>query len=160
MRRIQDTVALVVMAMTAMVALWGCDQDANVSNLPGHVAFVGPTQADMEGNVVTWFGVSDPEGDFVSAQVEVCPEAGACFIPDLQPGGVVPETLGNLPAVREERAPALKAIWRPECGQGALSGPEVRFTVRISVLATDIEPSLESLDSASTTLTELGLACP
>lgn len=144
----------------AVVALWGCDQDANVSNLPGHVAFIGPMQADMDGDVVTWFGVSDPEGDFVSAQVEVCPEGGGCFVPELQPGGVVPETLENLPAVREERAPALKLIWRPECGSGALAGADAPFTVRVSVIATDIEPVLESLESAPTTLTELGLACP
>ncbi|MEL6182809.1 MAG: hypothetical protein AAFS10_27895, partial [Myxococcota bacterium] len=98
-------------ALALMVG--GCDQDADVSNLPGHVTFIGPMQADADGNVVTWFGVSDPEGDFVAVQVEVCSETGSCFIPNLQPGGVVAETLENLPAVREGRSPALKLLWVP-----------------------------------------------
>ena len=158
--RLLHRVALAAITVVAAAFWFGCDQAVSLSNVPGHVSFIGPMQADADGNVVTWFGVSDPEGDFVSAQVEVCPDGGACFVPSLQPGGVVSETLENLPAVEEGRSPALKLIWAPECGPNALTGADASFTVRISVLASNIEPELQSLESEPTTLAELGRSCP
>ena len=136
----------------ALVAVVGCQDSVSVSNLPGYVTFVGPHTLGNEG-VVTWFGVSDPEGDFVAVSVEVCTEE-RCDVPRLLPGSA---TIDTLPANADSSSSALKLIWEPDC---ELLGEDTPFTVFVESLGASQVEGVEGVRSQSTTLAELGFSCP
>lgn len=137
--------------LISIAGLVGCDESVSLNNLPGYVTFVGP-QAVSDGGIATWFGVSDLEGDLVSVTVEVCVEQ-ECFVPELLPGSATVETL---PTSGDERAAALRVIWRPECD---LIDPNTPFTVHIQALGADAEDGVMGLSTSPVTLDELGYRC-
>lgn len=146
--------AAVRVALVCLLASWavtGCLDTLALGNLPGHVTFVGPHTASSEGDaVITRFGVADPEGDFVEVAVEVCTDAGACYVPELLPGSALLETL---PTESDEASSALPLIWSPDCTVQTTTTP---FTVTVTALGSDID----GVTSAPETLTALGVTCP
>lgn len=145
---------LVVLAAAAPLALGvlGCEETVSVTNLPGHVTFIGPQMA-AEGGVVTWFGVADPEGDLVAIEAEVCIEQ-ECVVPDLLPGSA---TIDTLPTTGLRSSAALRLLWLPECDMMDADTP---FTVHIRALGADDATAVPGLTTEPTTLAALGYTCP
>ncbi len=138
--------------MGALLALAaGCDNGIKVGNLPGHVAFVGPTASDDQG-VATFFGVVDLERNILDVDVEICPEGASCFVPEVLSGS---STLDAVPAVDKNTASALRLLWRPcEVGDTTpLLGAQTEFSVVMSVANSDVEP----VRSPVTTLESIGV---
>ena len=144
--------ALLCSLALALVATVGCDNGVKVGNLPGHIAFVGPSEASGDA-VTTFFGVSDPEGDVLEASFEVCAGAQGCSS-DVQvlPGSA---TLDALPAIDPERASSLQVVW---CDPRL--GPNDPFVVKMKIVGSDIDEVL----APPATLRELGfdaaMQCP
>ena len=143
-----ELLPVLVACVLVSVAGAACDDDVTLSNLPGHVTFVGPTQLQDDG-VVTWFGVSDPEGNFVKVDYEVCLVEGECYVPELMPGSA---TIDTLPAVDRQESAPLRLLWRPDC---SIHTDDGEFTVRVGALGSDVPP----VESPPVTLVDTGFSC-
>lgn len=117
-------VAGAVALLSACFWMVGCGDDVELGNQDPYVTFVGPSEW-ASGQVTTWFGVGDAEGDLASARVEVCPEGGACFEPEILSGS---SSLGSLPTTRHEEAAPLKVVWRADCSKIAA---DASFDVKV-----------------------------
>jgi len=129
----------------------GCTDTASVSNLPGYVTFVGPHTLTDDG-IVTWFGVSDAEGDLMSVAVEVCAD-DMCFVPELLAGSA---TIDTVPTERGDVSPALRLIWAPECD---VLDNDTPFEVHVRSLSSNEADGVPGVSSAPTTLGQLGWDC-
>ncbi len=150
MRSPQKTLLITALVALASLSTLACDDGVEVSNLPGHVAFVGPSLAS-EGGVATVFGVSDPEGDLLKATFEVCDASGAACAP---PARILPgsTSLGAIPTFDPERVPALQVRWL-DCARLQSGAP---LTIRIGIEGSDVDPVL----SPPITPDQLGVNLP
>ena len=147
------TLALSTLIALVLPFVGACDEVVEVSNLPGHVTFVGPSTAHQAG-VSSFFGVSDPEGDLISATFEVCDGSGqSCKVPEILPGST---SLKAVPASESADSAALRVNWR-DCD---LFRSDAAFRVRVGVTGSDIDALTSAPSKASELSLDLDQVCP
>ena len=145
MEKIRMKRGLYFVTVVFLASISGCGDVLEVQNLPGHVTFVGPQEVTASGrDVVTWFGVSDQEGDLLGVELSLCLMSGECqglSASDLLPGSV---DLERVPSQSDGVSTALKVVWSPPC---AFLGDDDAFTVSLGVIGSDVAPLVSSPSS-------------